>query len=494
MRVPDPHEQQRLDLPEFMTMALNMRSRDEMVKFIAGLREVYRDAAARTEILSAIERDVMEGRSMSRGRPGLSFWAIFVLLAARTVLQADYDRLEDLAENHKLIRHACGFGDWQSDTHLEWDRIWVNVKRVSPETLELINRRVVQVGHQDSPKACVMARADSFVMQTNIHAPGDVRQIADGLRCVLRHATQLAEVIGSTLLRQHAHLEKQAKILTLRASQSLGSRGRGRDARVQATARALCDFAHDRMTQALELVAQYQATTATLGEPAAAQAYEEYSLLMFFLTGLCTVTDHARTRLVNDGEVALSDKLFSLFEPHTECIHRGKARAAVEFGHRCIVVEDTLGFIIHAEVMNNGQQDRDIVVPLADALAKRFPAMRGLSLDRGYHSPENQEKLKQILPDSCLPTTGISAAAQQYNTASEQWKATRRNHPGIESAIKRLELDYGCAICPNKGRTGYHRHLQQAVLAANLTTLGRRSIAKTAPTSRAAYSQRRPAA
>ena len=142
-----------------------------------------------------------------------------------------------------------GLGDWQQGYYFDWTRIWRNVRTVRAETLALINQRVLQLGHTLAPNAALSARVDSFVMQTNMHHPSDLRQVADGLRVVLRHATRLAEVIGGTALRQHAHLEKRTKILALTASRAAASKHRDRVARLAQAARELCDFADARCQQ-----------------------------------------------------------------------------------------------------------------------------------------------------------------------------------------------------------------------------------------------------
>lgn len=485
MRVSDPHLQQRLDLPDFMTMKLNEKSRDEMMKFIAGLRAVYADAAVRGEILELIRKDVVGSASMDQGRLGLSLWAVFVLVAAKTALNRDFDALEDLAENHRLLRIAMGFGDFQSGVVIEWQRIWSNVRRVSPTTLNAINARVLHVGHSHIPTAAVTMRADSFVMKTNIHHPSDIRQVDDALRCVLRHGVRLCDLTGSSQLRQHKHLHKRQRQLVLRAGLALSSRGRGHEDRVIAAATNLCDFADERLHQALDIFEQ----SASHSDE---QVRSERSALMRYCTALQTVIHVARARLIKDETVPLSDRLLSIFEAHSECIHRGKARAAVEFGHRCLIVEDSAGFIVHSHVMANGRQDRDVTATVTRLLKRQFPKLEGISFDRGFHSPENQQRLATILPGSCLPTTGIHAAAQQKSTATRQWKKLRRNHPGIEAAIGNLQKNHGCEICPNKGRNGYARHLATAVMSANLITLGRIIIAKEHPDSNAAHSNRQP--
>jgi transposase, IS5 family len=493
MRINDPHAQQRIDSIPLLQVRLNPRSRDETVKMMRGLQAVYADEQTRKEVLDLIAKDVLQGARQDTGRPGMDLWSIFVLLCCREALRLDYDRLEDLAEHHQLIRAAMGLGDWQREYHFEWTRIWRNVRKVRAETLVEINRRVVRLGHQVAPEAARSARVDSFVMQTNIHHPSDIRQLADGLRLVLRHASRLAKAIDSTLLRQHVHLEKQMRSLVLAASRATASKHRDRESRLSVAVGALCDFADARCDQALKLSEEFSSFSGGLDLMSEVLAHRENELVMYFTCALATCAHVARERLAKGCPVELSDRLFSIFEPHTELIYRGKARAQVEFGHRILVTEDSAGFIIVASVMRNGEQDRDAALPLVQTLVKEFPKLKRVSFDRGFHSPDNQTEIAKLLPDVCLPNSGAKALAKQEATASVSWAWQRRHHSGIEAAIGNLQDNRGCRRCPDKGREGYTRFLQTAVLANNLITLGRLLWAQDDPKSIPARTRRKAA-
>ena len=493
MRIDDPHAQQRLDLVPLLTVRLNPRSRDEKVKLMRGLQGVYADAVVRQEILDLIAQDVLQGARRDTGRPGMDVWSIFVLLACREALQADYDELEDLAEHHTLIRAALGIGDWQGEWHFDWSRIWRNVRAVRAETVAEINRRVLRLGHQIAPEATEQVRVDSFVMKTNVHHPSDIRQVGDGLRLVLRHATRLAAVVGSSLLRQHGHLERRMRSLVLVASRASASKHRDREARLARAVGELCDFADARCEQALALIDVANAAILELDDAGQAAAHYEKHRVFHYLSALATCTHVARERLQLGRTVELSDRLFSIFESHTELIYRGKVPVPVEFGHRILIAEDATGFIVHAAVMPNGQQDRETAVPLASMLKQRHGNLVGISFDRGFHSPENQQALASIIPEPCLPTTGEKAAATQVAAASASWHWQRRGHSGVEAAIGNLEDNRGCRRCPDKGRDGYARFLQTAVLSQNLITFGRLLWAKDDPTALPAQTKRRAA-
>ena len=94
-----------------------------------------------------------------RGSPGLQF---------------DYDRLQDLAENHRKWRSMMGIGDWNASTSFSYDRIRDNVCLLMPETISRIYQRIVTEGHRLNPDAEKAARVDSFVIETNIHYPTQI--------------------------------------------------------------------------------------------------------------------------------------------------------------------------------------------------------------------------------------------------------------------------------------------------------------------------------
>jgi IS5 family transposase len=84
------------------------------------------------------------------------------------------------------------------------------------------------------------------------------------------------------------------------------------------------------------------------------------------------VCANARRRVLEGELVSNTEKIFSIFEPHTELIKRDKQPNPLEFGHRVLVIEDAAGFVCHYEVLANGVQDVEVVVPVMKKLQKRF--------------------------------------------------------------------------------------------------------------------------
>src|SRR5271155_384395 len=154
--------QERLDCLPISEVKLNLNCRDEIIPILRALQHVYGAATVRRQLLELGGKDVNEGTSRKQGRRGLNYWEIIVLAATRLGCNLDYDKLQDLAENHRSLRQIMGIGDWQEEVDCDWRRIEDNLIKLRPATLRKINDLVVQAGHKKEPKAIHTVRADTF--------------------------------------------------------------------------------------------------------------------------------------------------------------------------------------------------------------------------------------------------------------------------------------------------------------------------------------------
>ena len=102
-----------LDCLPISDVNLNLKCRDEIIPILRALQHVYGDVERRRELLSLVGKDVNQDTSRKHGRRGLSYWEIMVLAAVRLGCNLNYDKLQDLAENHRSLRHIMGIGTWQ---------------------------------------------------------------------------------------------------------------------------------------------------------------------------------------------------------------------------------------------------------------------------------------------------------------------------------------------------------------------------------------------
>lgn len=170
--------QRRLDCESVSQVVLNLNCRDELIPILRGWQQVYATPQVREAILKLVECDILAKSRSDRGREGLNDWCILVLAAVRLGCNLDDDKLHDLAENHRALRSIMEIGEFD-ETQFSWKRIRANVCLLQPATIESISQLIVSEGHKLVPDAVQTMRADSFVVETNIHDPTDSSLIGD---------------------------------------------------------------------------------------------------------------------------------------------------------------------------------------------------------------------------------------------------------------------------------------------------------------------------
>ena len=204
--------QLRLDRVPIEQVELNLESRDRIVPILRALQFLYSDRKYIDEILQWIAADVNSDSRTDTGRTGMEYWHICVLAVVRLGCNFTYDQLQDLAENHRKLRAVMGVGDCD-DRPFKWRTIRNNIRLLRPETIARINQAIVSAGHAFDPTAIEKVRADSFVMETNIHYPTESSLLYDGLRKIIPQCVRLAEAYGVNGWRQYAHILKIIKQL-----------------------------------------------------------------------------------------------------------------------------------------------------------------------------------------------------------------------------------------------------------------------------------------
>jgi len=488
--------EERLDCVPISDVKLNLNCRDEMIPILRSLQHLYDDDLRRREILDLVGRDVNKGTSRKHGRRGMNYWEITVLQSVRLGCNLDYDKTQDLAENHRRLRQMMGIGDWQDNIDFDWRCIQDNLIKLRPETVKKIGDLVVKSGHQIDAQAIKSVRGDTFVVETNIHYPTESTLIGDGLRKIVTLAAELAADYGKDGWRQHAYLLKKMRKLV----RAIGRVSRGKNQRLEQLKRKykeLLSLSESLMTKACQLLKSldYAAVNeaVTLAELKNGKVPETpKGLLLYYVRLTRVVCRNARRRVLHGEKVANDEKLFSMFEPHTELINRGKQPNPIEFGHKVLVVEDAAGFIVTHQVVDAGVLDQDLVIPVMTELQDRFDGkIEKASFDRGFHTPETQKQLAELVGTPCIASKGVNKGRQQYKEGTVEFRQARQNHPGVESAIGALQSGNGQKRCRDRGNVGYVRYVALGMLGRNLHTLGKLLLAQDDADCQAAKSKRK---
>ena len=436
---------------------LDPKSRDDIPAVLRGLQHLHKER--RGELFGLLEAGIRPGTDRTVGRPGMDLWRILVLGVLKQGLGCDFDRLQDLANNHRTVRAMLGHGDFVDAERYELQTLVDNVSLLTPELLSEVGRLVVGSGHAvagKKPGEPLRGRCDSFAVETDVHYPTDVGLLWDAMRCLLRETARAAGRHGLGGWRQWRHLSNGVR--TLFHGVRSTRRAKGRPERVEAYL-ARCGELAGRAGEALE----------ALSSQGAAEA--ELAVVRGHLGHARRQMDQVERRLLRDEAIPHGEKVFSIFEPHTRWVAKGKAGAPVELGVPVCVLEDQHRFILHHKVLWSGS-DVDVAVAMVEETQAHHPELRACSFDRGFHSPANRAALDGLLDLNALPRKGRLSRADRERESGEAFAAARRRHPAVESAINALE-HRGLDRVRSRGADGFARTVALSVLAANLHRLGR---------------------
>lgn len=479
--------QLRLDSVSIENVELNFNCRDSIIPVLTALQHLYRNRKLTDHILQLIGDDINGDTRTDTGRTGMEYWHICVLAAVRLGCNFTYDQLQDLAENHRSLRAIMGLGDCD-ETEFHHKTLRNNFCLIQPETIARINQSIVSVGHAFDPTAIEKVRADSFVMETNIHYPTESSLLYDGLRKIIPQCVRLAEAHGMNGWRQYAHLLKKSKRLNRDINRIATKKGPRYKQRMKPLYRELLQKAAVLVQRARDLclvTGQRLPEIADLFGPNTLQA---------LIIRTERVADTTRRRIIHGETVANSDKLFSIFEPHTQLYKRGKAGQPMQFGRQVLVFEDAAGFVVRAVLMKRDEDDEQAAVRETKSLQNDFQnGVKRLSFDRGFHSPDNQRELSDLVDHLCLPKTGVKQSAVQLAGADDEFRSAQQHHSGVESMIGALQSGNAMKRCRDRSEIGFERYLQLGILGRNLHTLGRMLIARENKTAAAAHSRRKAA-
>ena len=468
------NEQMKIGEVDISEIRFDYKLRDDIPRILKGLQHLYTNAALRTAVFQLLESEIAPKVSKSNGRPGMALWTILVCGVIRLDLNCDYDRLHELVNQHNNIRQMLGHSAFD-DVNYHFQTVKDNVGLLTPELLDQINVLVVNAGHGLIKKkeggAALRGRCDSFVVETDVHYPTDINLLLDAMRKVVTLTAQWCELRKLSDWRQSAYNINQLKRLQRTAQNKKRSKAKSPE-QVQKN-QALIIEAHQRYLEVCQRYLDKARQTLALIAQQGLSGPIELALkieIEGFMAHAVRQIDQIKRRVM-DGEVIPHDeKVFSIFEPHTEWISKGKAGVPVELGVKVCILEDQHRFILHHQVMQQ-QTDDQVTLEMVAQAQQRFPGLSVCSFDKGFHSPANQIALKEKLELAALPRKGALSEVARAAEQIPSFVKARRAHSAVESAINALEV-HGLDRCPDHGIDGFKRYVALAVLTRNIHRIG----------------------
>ena len=424
------------------------RTRDELPPTLAALQWIFVTPEISEEVFAVLEESILSERPET-GCRGMDLWQILVFGVVRLTLDVNYDRLHYIANFDSLVRQLLGQPAYDMDFEFALSTLKDKVPLLSEELLEQINAIVAKHGHAQIKKkdAVLEIKADSYVFETNVHFPTDLNLAWDCARKCIVLGTRLAKFNQLKGWRKNEYWLKQIKSLARDCARACRSGGKHKEDRIAKTAQDYLAKLYSIEEKVLSLLPELSALEASEQLYLKVKELSDYHDLL--IKHIILISD----RLIEGRTIAPGEKLYSIFEQHTEWVNKGKSRPNVELGHRLLIATDQYGMIHDYKIMFGGDEAAE-VAPLADRLIAKLGLgnISSLSFDRGFSSIENRELLELTMPDTdiIMPKKGKLNAADKERQSQKPWRKLANRHSAVESHINSLE-HHGLNRCPDKG-------------------------------------------
>jgi len=416
------------------------------------------------EMIEAVRRDLERGlKNPGTGRSGLTPPQVLRSLILMRVKNWNYRELRERITDGYTLRQFTDFYCQPVPKHDAFNRAF---NRLTPETLQAVNELVVQaavdVGLEDGQRL----RVDTTVVQTDIHHPTDSTLLWDVVRVVTRLVLRLSAAVQQRIQR----FRNRTRAARRRMQEVQRMTPKERYERQTEKYRELIGVTEEVVNSAQKVVEQTRKArgkdlVAEMAIPALRKEIDHYCELGD------RVIDQARRRVLQGEQVSTAEKIYSIFETHTDLIKRGKVLTPVEFGHKVFLAESAQGLITQYEVLEGNPGDDQQVEPSLARHQENFrraPAV--YSSDRGFFSETNVKSCKKKgVKVVCIPQRGGKKTVQrQAYEKSPAFKEGQRFRAGIEGRISVLFRGRGMKRCLAEGRRRFELLVGAAVLANNL--------------------------
>jgi IS5 family transposase len=346
---------------------------------------------------------------------------------------------------------------------------------ITPETWKRVNTLLAQSAVEQELIEGDQLRLDTTAVETNIHWPTDSSLLWDTYRALARLIEQVREV-DPVLVGDQRLLLKKTKRLHQKIARK-ASRNPRSAAKLEPLYIKLFRLVANILRWADEMADCLARKLAKRRYSELVQAAMESCLeeLVHYRELGGHVLDQAQRRVINKESVPNEEKIFSIFEPHTELLKRGKAGKPIEFGHMIQIQQVDGKFITDYDVFDKKPVEHELIEPALEshkALFGQYPDT--IAADKGYYERmEEIERLGEIVELVAIAKKGKRTEEQTQRETDPAFQQAQRFRAGVEGSISFLKRVLGLFRCYAKGWEHYKATIGATILAHNLLILAR---------------------
>jgi len=458
-----PSTQRQLPLDFAGTQKLTKQWSSEYRKIDAVLN-------ANPVIVDLVHADLTQGlRRLKRNVEGVASECILRLAIVQQIEKWSFRDLIKYVDDSHMLRFFTHFYDDKMISHSKYADL---VNLIRPETWEKINEIIVRYARDKRGFKGEQLRSDTTAVETDIHFPMDSWLLCDCVRVLSRllgHVRKIApELVGARRARLR-NAKRQAQAIARGGTKLHKATRKKLYGQLIANTERMMAWAKE--VQARIEARQLRVTGNLEGLELEALGKE----IAHYLSLAEKCVYQARERVLNERPVPNAQKIFSIFEPHTELLIRGKAGKELEFGHMVELQQIEGGLITHYAV----HEKRPAEPPLLKTAVERHENIFGrmpkvCAADKGFYAQQTVAEIVELgVARVCVPKKGRRNAQEEKRETSRWFKLAQAFRAGIEGTISVLKRVFGLARCLREGWVHFQSWVGSGVLAHNLVLLAR---------------------
>jgi len=415
---------------------------------------------ANPEILECVHGDFTRGLSRSqKGREGdYTTEQIFRSIVVMFIEPWSYRRTVVHIDTNVVLQRFVRLGMLPMMDFTFWNKAYC---ALSETTWEKINRALSRYAHEEEKIGGEKLRVDSTVYETNIHYPTDSSLLWDSYRTLARLLRRMREEMRAVGLEHRFHTRKVKK-LAYYISRNGGSKSKRTQQKVKSMYRLL-----------IERVRGIVRVARTGVQRLSGRCLDEVAELEHYLPLGEKIIHQAEKRILEGVILPAEEKVYSVFEDHTELLKRGKAGKEVEFGHKILIAQNGEKFITHYQALLKRKEDKELLKETLAAHKNWFgKAPSVLATDRGFYESRNQLKeLEREIRTVSMAKKGSRTPEEKARESTEEFQEGQRFRAGSEGSISVLKRAYKLRKCLFKGFKNFAVSVGCAVFCHNLVLL-----------------------
>jgi len=368
----------------------------------------------------------------------------------------DYRELAYSQEDSRICAKFLRIDEKRPFSHQVYHKY---ISKIRPESLEellvKLNKIAINEGLEDIEKI----RQDSTVVESDIHYPTNNALIWDCIKTSQNHLKSLAKEINEANFRDYT---KGAKKTYFKINVT-----KSKDRKEALFQKQLVTF-----TKSINQISNVVKKKENYDNIKVKSIIRELERLLPIMQ---QVYDVAYRKEIKGEKVPNHEKIFSIYEQHTDIIVKGGRE--VEFGHKINLATGASNLVLQCDILQGNPSDNKLYAPMLDKVIDSYGKVpRDSSEDGGYASLENikhaqKRGIVNIVFNKIVGSLKNQVSSQNLETRLKKWRS------GIEANISNIKRGFNLRRCRWKGWAHFQSKVLWSIIAYNIRVMTKLLVA-----------------